>query len=507
MKTKTTLKQKVAKTIFYALLLVFSTTVINSCSSSPEDDIGKTDPPKETPTLSVSPKQIENVATSGGNTKITITTNQSSWSAASDEGWCKITDKTEKGFTIVVDANSTTSERNATVTVSAGKATPVKITVTQQGSAPALSVSPKQIENVADTGGNTEITVTTNQSEWSATSDEDWCNIADKTEKEFTIVVDANNTTSERNATVTVSAGKATPVKITVTQQGAALALSVSPTEVLDVADTGSTTKITVSTNQSSWNATSDADWCSVTDKTENSFVVFVAPNQSLSPRNGVITVSAGEAAPVKIAVTQKGETPVLTVPSTKTIELPPFRNHYAITVTTNLSEYSATSDATWCTITDKAGRMFYISAEPNTSVSPRNATVTLSAEQVAPVKISVTQQGEAPVLSLLPETKTILFSSSAENEKHTYNVTTNVSTWEVNMTPTDATWCKLTKDVANNSFSISADANESKTARGPVVVTVSAGSATPIEVTVNQKAQAYQNNEDFDYGEGSEWD
>jgi len=420
MKTKTTLKQKVAKTIFYALLLVFSTTVINSCSSSPEDDIGKTDPPKETPTLSVSPKQIENVATSGGNTKITITTNQSSWSTASDEGWCKITDKTEKGFTIVVDANSTTSERNATVTVSAGKATPVKITVTQQGSAPALSVSPKQIENVADTGGNTEITVTTNQSEWSATSDEDWCNIADKTEKEFTIVVDANNTTSERNATVTVSAGKATPVKITVTQQGAALALSVSPTEVLDVADTGSTTKITVSTNQSSWNATSDADWCSVTDKTENSFVVFVAPNQSLSPRNGVITVSAGEA---------------------------------------------------------------------------------------APVKISVTQQGEAPVLSLSPETKTILFSSSAENEKHTYNVTTNVSTWEVNMTPTDATWCKLTKDVANNSFSISADANESKTARGPVVVTVSAGDATPIEITVNQKAQAYQNNEDFEYGEGSEWD
>ncbi|HPB04209.1 MAG TPA: BACON domain-containing protein, partial [Bacteroidaceae bacterium] len=78
----------------------------------------------------------------GGNTAITVTTNQTSWSACADKSWCKVTDKTSGQFTIVVDPNGTAVVRDATVTVNAGKATPVKITLSQQGAAPTLSLSP-----------------------------------------------------------------------------------------------------------------------------------------------------------------------------------------------------------------------------------------------------------------------------------------------------------------------------------------------------------------------------
>ena len=72
---------------------------------------------------------------------------------------------------------------------------------------------------------------------------------------------------------------------------------------------------------------------------------------------------------------------------------------------------------------------------------------------------------------------------------------------------PAEATWCKVTKEIANNRFTVTAIANEGATPRGPAIVTVTAGSATPLQITVNQKADTSQGSEDFDYGEGSGWD
>ena len=129
------------KTTDFITIVILLLSLCFSCSSEPG-----VEPPveeeKKQPVLTVSPAQSINVAATGGNTAITVTTNQTSWSASADKSWCKVTDKTSGQFTIVVDPNGTAVVRDATVTVNAGKATPVKITLSQRGAAPTLSLSP-----------------------------------------------------------------------------------------------------------------------------------------------------------------------------------------------------------------------------------------------------------------------------------------------------------------------------------------------------------------------------
>ena len=312
MKPTTLLSVKnVFKTIFYTLFVLMSATLLYSCSSDPAVDV-----PKKTASLVVTPTQVANVAAAGANAMVAITTNQSSWSATSDKDWCRVTAKTDKGFTLVVDANSTTSNRSGTVTVSAGEATPVKISVSQLGVNAQLSVSPTQVTDVIADGGGAKITVSTNQSSWSATSDKDWCKVSGVTEKDFTIVVDANSATEARSATVTVSAGNATAVKISVSQLGAAHALSISP-EVYSIEFSAASQSeefvYSVATNLSSWNVTlttTEATWCRVSkDAANNRFTITADANSSTSSRGGaVVTVSAGNAAPLKITVNQKAK-------------------------------------------------------------------------------------------------------------------------------------------------------------------------------------------------------
>src|SRR5690554_230003 len=125
-------------------IVILLLTLSFSCSSEPGVEVPeeKEKEEKEQSVLTVSPAQPINVVANGGTTVISVSTNQTSWSASSNQSWCKISDKTAGQFTIAVDPNSTASTRDATVTVSAGIATPVKITLTQQGAAPTLSLSP-----------------------------------------------------------------------------------------------------------------------------------------------------------------------------------------------------------------------------------------------------------------------------------------------------------------------------------------------------------------------------
>lgn len=65
--------------------------------------------------------------------EITVTTNQSSWDAVSDQTWCKVT-KTAGKFTVTADPNTpSVMERTATITVSAGMSAPKTISVRQTG--------------------------------------------------------------------------------------------------------------------------------------------------------------------------------------------------------------------------------------------------------------------------------------------------------------------------------------------------------------------------------------
>lgn len=65
---------------------------------------------------------------------------------------------------------------------------------------------------------------------------------------------------------------------------------------------------ITVTTDQSNWDAVPDQDWCVVSDKTATGFRISALPNDKATPPpTATVTVSAGTAKPVTIIVTQLG--------------------------------------------------------------------------------------------------------------------------------------------------------------------------------------------------------
>lgn len=94
----------------------------------------------------------------------------------------------------------------------------------------------------------------------------------------------------------------------------------------------------------------------------------------------------------------------------------------------------------------------------------------------------------ENAALSINPPTTTILFTADAA-ATYSYDVATNQSVWDAVVTPAEATWCKVQK--GGTGFVIYAEPNEELEGRGPVTVTVTAGAATPIEITVTQSGMA----------------
>jgi|SRR5690554_2770002 hypothetical protein len=209
----------------------------------------------------------------------------------------------------------------------------------------------------------------------------------------------------------------------------------------------------------------------------------------------------------VEPPVEEEKKQPVLTVSPAQSINVAATGGNTAITVTTNQTSWSASADKSWCKVTDKTSGQFTIVVDPNGTAVVRDATVTVNAGKATPVKITLSQQGAAPTLSLSPTAGTIIFSAAAKEAPIAYTVTTNLTTWEVVVTPVEATWCKVTRDGGDSRFTIAVDANPTTSPRGPATVTVTAGTALPLQIIVNQRANTSQETEDFGYGDEQKWD
>ena len=241
-----------------------------------------------------------------------------------------------------------------------------------------------------------DIIVTTNQSLWDAVSSQSWCMVA-KSNGKFTVTAAANaSTSSPAPAVITITAGAAKPITINVTQAGASAELSVSHRTPVSFASTGGTSDvITITTNQSSWNAVSNQTWCTVS-KDGNSFTIAASTSAEAESRNAVITVSAGTAANVTINVTQEGVGAQLAVSPDTPITFTSAGGSgetKTITVTTNQLSWNAVASQSWCTIT-KSGNQFTAIASSYTGTAPRKATITVSAGSAANITIDVTQTG-----------------------------------------------------------------------------------------------------------------
>jgi hypothetical protein len=114
--------------------LAVGLTMFVSCEKSDDNDISTEEQHVVEPQLSVSPEIPISFTKDGGASEaktITVTTNQSSWDAQSSQTWCTVVKKETNQFTVTAAANTDASGRTASITVTAGKAPEVTLSITQ----------------------------------------------------------------------------------------------------------------------------------------------------------------------------------------------------------------------------------------------------------------------------------------------------------------------------------------------------------------------------------------
>jgi hypothetical protein len=345
------------------------------------------------PSLTVSPLN-QNVTAPAGTTPFTVTTT-AVWSASSDATWCTVTPSgTGNGtLTATYTENTTFSTRIANITVTSTGLTPVVVTVTQAAANATLAVTPSN-QDVTAPAGTTNFSITSSGT-WSVVSNSFWCTIVTPSGTgNGTLVANytENTTTTSRVATITVSAAGTSSINVTVTQAGATTTLSVTPPNQ-DVTAAAGTTAFDVVTN-STWTASSSATWCLVTNSGSGNgqLTANYTENTTASLRTALITVSASGASPVTVTVSQQGATATLAVtPANQNVPATSGSVNFTATSSTN---WLATSDAAWCTVTPSGTGNGTITANytTNPAATSRIAHITVTVAGITPVIVTVTQ-------------------------------------------------------------------------------------------------------------------
>ena len=254
---------------------------------------------------------------------------------------------------------------------------------------PVFEVTSSRELPVDAEGRQFEIKINTNfaPERISAVSDSDWI-VTDSATKSgssvrFTATVEANDTGYDREGTITVSVDdpQFEAVVITVTQVSSMIFALTSESEV-EIKQTGGEFNIEISTNYETdeLNIEGNNEWLEVGEATKEGLTVTipvtVKANNTYDPRTGEITVTAPDAEPAVVTVTQ--EYIVKFNVSPQSYDADAEGEEFEVKVDTNI-EYEVSSDSEWVKVGEKTESGVKLTVDAYTNVVARNATVTFT--------------------------------------------------------------------------------------------------------------------------------
>ena len=399
---------------------------------------------EEAPYLIVSQEHF-NILPEGGTVRFTVKANVP-YRVNTDADWMvQAVSGSSDEIVFTVSTNESTSSREATITVTSEDGNLVRtVQVVQEGEAVYLDVSPSFL-SLTSSSQTISLQVETN-TRYRLSSDASWL-VCDMTglgnwsNPSFT--VSANELTSSREATITVTSEDGSLVRIAqVAQKGEAVYLDVSPS-FLSLTSSSQTISLQVETN-TRYRLSSDASWlvCDMTGLGNWSNPSFtVSANESTSSREATITVTSEDGSLVRtVQVVQKGEAVYLDVSPSSLSPLTSNSQTISLQVETN-TRYRLSSDASWlvCDMTglgNWSNPSFTVSV--NESTSSREATITVTSEDGSLVRtVQVVQKGEAVYLDVSPSN----ISATAEGGKFTFTVNSNT---QYTFTCSDNSWISV---------------------------------------------------------------
>ena len=437
-----------------------------------------------TNTLAVTPSNQNVPASPGGSTTFNVTSN-TSWNVSSNQSWCTVTLSGTGNGTISASysQNTVVAPRVATITVTASGAPTSTVTVTQAGITPTLIVTPAN-QNVPYTpAGNASFTITSNTS-WTAVSDQPWCTVTPSGTGNGTVIASyiENPSTIQRIANITLTVANLSPVVVTVTQAAFPLLTILPAQQAVSYAPAG-TVLYTVTSN-TSWVVSNNAtSWCTVTPSSSSgngNISATYTENPDIVSRIATITATATGLSPVSVTLVQDPAPASLNIqPSNQTVPAaPPSSTSFSVSSNTS---WTVVSDQTWCTVNPSGSGNGTITAAytQNTATTDRIANITVTAPNISPVTVTVTQAGTTPTLTVAPANRNVPYPSG----NTTFTVTSNSSWSAVSGSP----WLTVTPagvgtGLINANFTENPDPNIRV---GTVVVSVTG--IPPQVVTVTQ--------------------
>ena len=277
-----------------------STTARSETVRIKEDDYGLSSSftvSQEGTRLSLS-NEIIDATLSGGNTTVQVDAN-AAWTVSSAPTWVTCSPRSGtagySSVSITVSNNSGGAARSGNIIFKTNNsAVTAQIKVEQDGA--RLSLSKQSVELPAD-GGSATVEVDANDSWYSYAYNYSWLSYSpsygNSGKTTVTMTATANTTTSSRSTTLVFSTGNVS-AELSLSQPAAPyLTLDKSS---LTFGKTGSTASVSVTSN-SSWTASSNATWCTVspTSGSNNGTIkVTTTTNNSGANRSATITVKWG---------------------------------------------------------------------------------------------------------------------------------------------------------------------------------------------------------------------
>ena len=449
-------------------------TLIAGCGGT-----GTENEPEITPEI----KFTEDIVTSGISVEsaeqsitLSFSTNVA-WSATVSADWLTISPSSgeagKNSVKVEVEENRTGQPRSATITISDKESTQkVSVTVRQEALKASLTVSPESLEFSANKGE--EMLNVTSNTDWVITKDAEWITLdSDKGKGLATIAagVTENTSLTSRTGSITVSTSDGSVKKtVSVRQSGAAVVFTIDRNE-FSVAAAGESFSVKV-THNIGYKINSQPDWVKQTDKVPSgntdTYTFKTEANTSTEAREGVIVFCNDNNECVPVTVKQTGANATLSV-SPAELAFTAKSESKTFSIASNTA-WTATSSAPWAKTNAASGSgnaQVVVSAEENTAITQRSATVTIkTADGKATATVKVTQSAANVIFSVDKNEHSV----AAAGGDFTVKVTRNIG-YKINSQPD---WVKQTDKVPSgntDTYTFAAEANTSTEAREGVIV------------------------------------
>jgi hypothetical protein len=262
---------------------------------------------------------------------------------------------------------------------------------------PSAKVDPQTLQFLY-TGGTSSFKITSNV-DWiiEKETDADWITLSETSGNSDAVIevsVTENTVITSRSASITVKAKDLPDITVTVQQSSSEPSINVDK-QSLQFSSDNDTLSIAITSN-TFWTIEKDADWITLS-KTSGSFdtivTVSVIENTAITPRSASITVKVAGLNDITVTVQQSAAEPSIEVDK-QSLQFSSDGGIDGFIISSNTS-WVIETDADWITLSETSGRfdtIITVSITENTDITSRSASITIKAEGLSDIKITVNQ-------------------------------------------------------------------------------------------------------------------